>query len=137
MNNLLAQAAKDFKKKYKMLPVATNIAMLRGIIKLLGLDFQVQGPLSKDEIRKILINISQEFILKINSIEELKKLLQNYPFEIENIDITLFIIDSNGKGLDAPHIGIAGIKKGRLNYWSFIRKDNIPKIEEESIESYK
>ncbi|PJD93785.1 MAG: hypothetical protein CK425_12410 [Parachlamydia sp.] len=135
VNDLLYRIAHSFEKKYKVNTIATNVAMPRGIVKLLGLDFQVRGPLSKEEIRKILIALSQDFLVSVNSDEAIKPYLENYPFEIKNIEITLFFMDSRNIRLNDPYLGIAGISRGKLDYQILITTD-IPSIKSEFDESY-
>jgi len=135
VNNILYEIAYSFKKKYKLYPIATIVAMPGGIVKELGLDFQIIGPLSKDEIRRILINLAQEFLVFVNSDEAVRPYLENYPFEIKNIEITLFLKDSKGREIEDPHIGIAGISRGRLDYEILVITD-IPKVISRVEESY-
>ena len=114
MNNFLNKLSFLIENKYKIHAIGTAISMPGGFVQELGLDFQIYGPLSRKEIRKILIDLANEFLLFINS-EEIKSYLENYPFNIKNVDITLFLIDSNGIGLDDPYIGIAEISEGKRN----------------------
>lgn len=136
VNDLLYQIECNFKKKYRIKTIATNVSMPGGVVQLLGLDFQIYGPLSKEEIRKILINMAQDFILYINSCEKIKPYLKKFPFGIENIDITLLFIDSNGFDLDYPYISIAEISHGKIVYKSLIKINNIPSIKSKFEESY-
>jgi len=136
VNTLLDRIAHSFEKKYKINPMATNVAMPGGIVKLLGLDFQMRGPLSKEEIRKILITLGEDFLVFVNSDENIKPYLKNYPFRIENIEITLFFLDLKRMELLDPYIGIAEISGGPLNYKILTRTDSILSIKSASEESY-
>lgn len=135
VNNLLDKIAVSLRKEYKMKPVATNVAMPGGVVKLLGLDFQIIGPLSRDEIRKVLIESAQDFLACVNSDEAVRPYLENYPFEIKNIEIILFVIGSKGIRLDDPYIGIAGMSYGKLFYETLITTD-IPTTKSEFKETY-
>lgn len=116
VNKLLGQVAKDFKKRYKMQPIGTNIAMPRGSVKLLGLHFEIRHPLTKEEIRQILIKRGEEFLMIINSNEEIRPYIKRYPFEIEDINIAIFITDENRREIYDPGIGTAQISRGKLTY---------------------
>jgi hypothetical protein len=135
VNGLLCRIEHSLEKKYKMKTIGTNVAMPGGVVKLLGLDFHIRGPLSREEIRKILIESAQDFLTMVNSDEAVRSYLENYPFKIENVHITLFCIDSRGFKLDDPYIGIAGIARGELDYKILITTD-IPSIKSEFEESY-
>ena len=93
VDHLLGKIARVLEKKYHVDPFGTSIAMPGGVVKKLGLDFQIIGPLSREEARKILIEISQKFLLFVNDDEAVRPFLVNYPFEIKNIDIGLFFVN--------------------------------------------
>jgi len=93
VNKLLSQMSDQLSKKYKLHPIATVVAMPSGVIKQLGLEFQVYGPLSKEEIRKILINSSQELLSAVNDDLKIRPNLECYPFTLKRIEICLFVID--------------------------------------------
>lgn len=135
VHNLFDRAAKDFKKKYKMLPVGTNVAMPRGNIKLLGLDFQFYHPLNKETIRQILINCAQEFLTMINSDEEIRPYLKKYPFEMEDINIILFMKDENREEVYDPGISTAQISHNKLTYYT-VSEENTLRYKSRISESY-
>jgi hypothetical protein len=135
VNSLMGKIARSFKQKYNMRACGLAVAMPRGVVKELGLDFRIYGPLSRDEIRKVLVRSVQEFLLLVNSDEAVKPYLENYPFTFKNVDISLFLNGFNGNGLDDPHIGIAGISKGKLDYEILITTD-IPTTKSRFVETY-
>lgn len=135
VNKLLSEIAITCEKKYKIKTVGTNVSMPGGDVRLLGLDFQVRGPLSKEEIRKILLDLAHDFLEVVNSDEWVKPYLTNYPFEIKNIEIALFINDSKGQRLDDPYIGIAQIFCNCFEYLTLITTD-ISSIQSKFKETY-
>lgn len=135
VNTVLGQTKAILKKRYKIDPVATNVAMPGGIIKLLGLDFQIVGPLNKERIREILIDCTQELLNKVNTNPQIKPYLEQYPFTIKNIEINLFIVDSTRREINHPEIGIARISEGQLNYLTLMYT-GIPQKINDSSESY-
>lgn len=68
--------------------------------------------------------------------------LKNHLLTIKDIGITLFLIDSSGRDLDDPNIGIAKISKGELEYdilitvYDDVIKLDIPKFKSIFKESY-
>ena len=136
VNNLLHQIEISLTKKYKIKAIATDVSMPGGDVRLLGLDFAIRGPLSKEQIRKILIDLVQEFLANVNSDETVRPYLIHYPFKIENINITLFLKDAKGYGIDDPSIGIAEISRGILAYETIFRTDGMPSIKTAAEESY-
>lgn len=135
VNQLLSKISSSLEMKYDLKTIGTIVSMPGGNVKELGLDFQIRGPLSQNEIRKILIRISQDFIAFVNADINIRKYLAYHPFDIKNINITLFVTDSNGKRVDAPYIGIAGISTGILDYKILVTTD-IPTVQSAFEESY-
>lgn len=142
VNELLDLVAKDLEKKYKMQLSGTSVAMPGGIVKKFCLAFHIKGPLSKDDIRKILVHSAQDFLSDINSNKKIKPYLIHFPFEMNNVEITLFLNDSQGSGLNNPHVGIAEISNAILQYKYLIEtydeslKINLPEIIKKEKESY-
>ena len=62
VNKLIGQVSKTLEKKYHMLPIGVNVGMPGGVVKLLGVHFQIVGPLPKEKLRKILLDASEEFL---------------------------------------------------------------------------
>ncbi len=135
VNRLLHQISVLFDKKYKLQTCATIVSMPGGEVRLLGFHSHIKGPLSREHIRKILINSAQDFLDFVNSNDSIKPYLKNYPFEIKNIEIIIIITNSKGIGLDDPYIGIAEIFREKIVYQNLITTD-IPSIKSEFEESY-
>ncbi|MGK5595557.1 MAG: hypothetical protein ACSNEK_09425, partial [Parachlamydiaceae bacterium] len=53
VDKTLAKGAKIIKKKYGLRPAGLGASMPGGPIRKLNLAFQVKGPLSKDELRRL------------------------------------------------------------------------------------
>jgi len=133
---ILEKSAIFLEKKYKMHPMGTNVAMPSGIVNLLGLHFQTQRTLTKEEARKILVDSAQYLLNSINNNQEIRPYLKVYPFTLDNVDITIFINNSAGYPVEDSGIGIASIRDGKLEYNILSTVDNIPVFKNTSIESY-
>ncbi len=142
VNAVMARNSKALAKKYHMRPFGISVAMPGGDIQFLELEFQICGPLSKDEIRKILIDAVHDFLADINSDSELCSYLKNHSLTIKDIGITLFLIDASGRDLDDPNLGIVGISRGELEYDTLVStydselKLDIPSFKSKEHESY-
>jgi hypothetical protein len=142
VNEIMARNSKAIAEKYHMRPFAVSVAMPEGDIQYLELKFQIYGPLPKEKIRKILINAAHDFLSDINSDSNLCFYLRNHSLTIKDIGITLFLIDSSGRGLRDPNISIAKILKGELEYDILVDiydnelKRNIPQFKSKSSETY-
>jgi hypothetical protein len=142
VNKIIVCNSKAIAEKYHMRPFAVSVAMPGGDIQYLELKFQIYGPLSKEQIRKVLINAAHDFLSDINSDSDLCIYLKNHSLTIQDIGITLFLIDSSGRGLRDPNISIAAITKGELEYDILVDnydeelKRNIPSYKSKYRESY-
>lgn len=142
VNAVMARNSTSIAEKYHMRPIAITVAMPGGDIRYLELEFQIVGPLSKEQIRKILIDSAHDFLSDINADSNLCIYLKNHSLTIKDIGITLFLIDSLGRGLRDPNISIAEISKGKLEYDVLVDvydeelKRNIPQFKSKSRETY-
>lgn len=134
VNNFMSQSAGKLAKKYSIKPSGMTVGMPSCIVKLLGLEFDIIGPLSIDEIRTLLITLSDDFLYEINEDPNIRPYLESYPFTKDKINIVLFFKDKNLVRLVHPHVRIASIKKRRLEYLTF-NSISVPGLESEYVES--
>lgn len=77
----------------------------------LGLNFDVKGPLSKDELRYLLIDCIHIYLYFINQDQEIRPYLKNYPFTPENLELIIYI-----HGVNKEDISVASTYIGKLFY---------------------
>lgn len=129
-----ANMAKKLSKRHKMRVIGMT-GGLADCVNILGLSFQIQGPLAKEQLREILIDCVEEFLAIINSNERLRPNLKNYPFSPKEIEITLFVIGRNEEDIFDPFIGVAYTTGGKLVY-NTVDKDDTFSYKSEAEESY-
>ncbi|CDR34241.1 hypothetical protein [Criblamydia sequanensis] len=83
-------------------------------VKKLSMEFQHKGILNKNELRKLLIELTDLFLEEINNNEEIRPYLENYPFTPKNIDITIYIRDSQNQRVFYPNLCVASSLYGKL-----------------------
>jgi hypothetical protein len=54
---------------------------------MLGLSFVIYRPIEKDETRQLIVKTAEIFLEKINSSQDLRPFLRDYPFTTKNIQI--------------------------------------------------
>ena len=102
-------------KRYNMRTIGT-IGGMADRVNMLGLSFQIHGPLSKDKLRRILIDCIEEFLTPINANEKLRPFLKTYPYTVEGLIIEIFVVDDTGKKVYDPNIMLAETFQGELKY---------------------
>lgn len=109
-------------KRYKMQVVGITGGMA-DCVNVLGLSFQINGPIPKNVLREMLVDCVEEFLVPINADEKLRPFLKNYPFTAKEIDIAIFIKDKNGNRLYDPEISVASAHYGKV-YFNTVDKNN-------------
>jgi hypothetical protein len=89
---------------------------LADCVNILSLSFQIIGPKEKEELREILVDSVETFLLFLNSNEELRPHLSHYPFTSQGIQIELFIMDPSNRPVKDPNISIASTHGQSLIY---------------------
>lgn len=102
-------------KKYGLDSIGEGASMPGGIIKKFNLSFQSDRILSKDELRKYLLEITMEMIKKVNSNVEVRPFLIEYPFNEKHFQIAIYVTN---KGYDVydPLIEVGEIAMGILTF---------------------
>lgn len=140
--NVLAQGAQSILKKnsYKLRYIGGGGSAFGGPITFFAISFMVDGPLSKEQLRKILIEGAKDFLEVINTDKKAQKLLFKRPFTLEDIEIVIFNHDKDGRDLSAPMISIAEISRGELlfsarsNAKPFLLSDEYKESYQEALE---
>ena len=132
--NIRADLAKKLSKKHHMTVVGITGGLAR-CVNVLGLRFDIQGPLTKEQIRNILIDCVEEFLTTINLNEKLRPHLKQFPFTAKEIDIGLFIVDNHKHEIFDPCIGTATAVAGKLRYYS-VSKDDLFTLKQVAEEDY-
>jgi hypothetical protein len=135
VNELLAKAAKQLAKKHGMRVSGEGAGMPSRVINLLILSFRINGSLTQDEARKLLVECVEEFLQIANSDEKIRPYMKNFPFTSENIDLAIFIYDKNGKDVFHPNLEVVALEYGKLVYRT-IDKENRFTYKSKFSESY-
>lgn len=135
VNSLLAKAAKTIKDKYNIQPSGVGVAMPGGPIQEVTLCFDTKHPYTKEQLRELLIKSSEDLLHQVNENKEIQEFLKEKPFTIKNIEIIIYNHDEKGLSLTDPHVSVANISQGRLNYSTIDPEDSF-KYKNEYEESY-
>ncbi len=113
--DLRADMAKKLSKRHKMRVIGIS-GGLADCVNVLGLRFEMTGPVTKERLREILVNCVEEFLAAINANERLRPFLKNFPFTSKEIEIIIFVSDKKGYEIFDPDIGVASAVNGKISY---------------------
>ena len=112
---LTSDVAVKLKQRHNMVVVGVT-AGLADAVNILGLEFQIRGPLSKEKLRSILVDCVEEFLISVNTNEQLRPFLKNYPFTEKEVEIVLYVLDATGRNVYHPEILVAVASHGIIWY---------------------
>jgi hypothetical protein len=116
VNQILYETSSSINKKYKINTVGTSASMPGRDVRQLGLEFETRQRLTKEQLRKLLIQFGEELLHNINSNEDIQPYLTKRPFTLENVEIIIYNHDQQGYWLYDPEIGIGHLYKGKIEY---------------------
>ena len=115
-NQILAKVGNELIEKYSLSLNGFGGSIHDGI-RSMSLMFSIQKPLSKSEARKLLIECMLHLLDRVNSDEEIRPYLEEYPFPYKGADITIFIKNFSGKALYYPEIhSVSAYDNGRIYF---------------------
>jgi hypothetical protein len=114
-HEIRADVAAKLTERYNMGIIGISGGMIDKV-NVIGLSFQILGPLSKEKLREILVDCVEEFLTSINEDEEIRPFLKNFPFTEQEIVINIFIVDKAGRNVYDPDIMVATANKGKMTY---------------------
>jgi hypothetical protein len=126
--------ARKLAKRYDMSLFGLGGGMADSV-NIICLSFQIRKPLTKEELRYILIDCVEEILAAFNANEEIRPYLLNYPFLPKNVEMVIFITDPTGRDLYDPTIAVASATNGKVNYFTN-DPDNEFRYKSEFTESY-
>lgn len=103
-------------------------------VEMIRLSFVVRQKLNRDEARKYILPLADRFIAILNADKQLQPYMSRFPFNYDNIELTLYFEDKEGQPVYQPNIHMLALKRGQLKYGTLDEKDPYP-IEEAVYES--
>ncbi|MBS4168086.1 hypothetical protein [Parachlamydia sp. AcF125] len=133
----LSKVGWKIEKKHKLVVRGSGSGSSPGgsYINNFALSFNAYGPLSHEQLRKLLIECANELVREIDLEKKLEPFLIKKPYPIENVQIIIFNSDTNGMEVNDPFIAVAQISKGILTFRT-IDPENKFKFKNEFKETY-
>ena len=107
-NKITARVAKTLSKRHQMDLIGEGGGMM-GSVYMIGLSFQIRHPLNRNEARARIVDCTEELLVAINSNEEIRPFLKNYPFTTDNVRLAIFSVGLKGEKLYDPHIAVVSV----------------------------
>lgn len=124
----------DRLEKKHHIRIVGDYAALFDKINELGFRFQAVGPLTKDQLREILVDCVEDLVRTVNEKEGISQYLGVDPFTYKQVNIAIFLSDAQGRWLYYPYIEIASAGHGQLCFLT--KEDGVPGYKTEETEDY-
>ncbi len=134
LNKVIDKSIAKIEKKYRINCCGTGLSMPGGPIRSIGFSFQVKGPLSKSEIRRMIVGCANELIDQAHYYA-LDEFLYQPPFGSGQVQINLFLASRTGE-IDHPDIAVAGLVEGVITYKTFDHTETRTRKVEYTNETY-
>jgi len=115
VDNIMSRASKRLVKKHSMRLIGIHEGMM-GCVKMMGFRFQVYRPLSKDEARAMVVDSIQDFLADINQDEKIRQYLEVYPFDLNHVDMMIFIDTPDYGTYYYPNLCVVTASRGNIRY---------------------
>ena len=115
-----ANVGKKLSKKHQMDLIGVGGGMM-GSVYMIGLHFQVHHPLDQNEARERLVDCVDELLTAVNSNEEIRPFLKNYPFTTKNVQVSIISVSPDGRTVFDPFITVVAIHES--DYITFRTKE--------------
>jgi hypothetical protein len=105
-------------KKYQMIQSGNGLGAMNKV-ELMSILFDRYGaPLNEKEARSLVIHCVEDFLEAVNSDEQLKPLLKDYPFTAKNLKLTIFSFDKDQVIHYFPNIAVVSNSKGKIGFFT-------------------
>ena len=107
-NEISAKVAKTLIKRHQMDWVGEGGGMM-GSVYMISMSFQIHHLMDRVESRERIVDCVEELLAAINSSEEIRPFLKNYPFTTKNIRVAIFTEFPNGQEVFHPNICVVSV----------------------------
>ncbi len=102
-DKISVRTIKILSKRHDMYLVGTGGGFIDHV-NLLSLSFDVCRPLALEDARELIIDSVEEFLFQINSNEEIRPYLKNYPFTSADVKVSIFSYSQKHESIYDPYI---------------------------------
>lgn len=106
VNNITSSYNKTLKKKHGLRVIGSGGGMMYDVEEI-GLHYVSDKRLNIQETRILFTDIVEGLLEKINADKKLRPFLHNYPFTIENLDISISFADASAQWISENFVALA------------------------------
>lgn len=132
-DKITAEIAKKLKKDKSLQLIGTGGAMMHDI-QMMMMAFDFYQITDVETARELLVYSVEEYLSAINSSEEIRPYLHNYPFTAENIEIDIYFRKPDRYNVPFGEISVASARRGKLIY--FTESSNMSPLHRKYEETY-
>ena len=122
-------------KEQKGLSLAGTGGQMMDDIQMMMMGFNFYKVVDIETTRRLLVDSVQEYLSAINSNEEIRSHLHNYPFTAQNVEIVIYFYNPDGSKVPPGKITIAAANQGKVVYYiDDPEKHTIRSLHEETYE---
>ncbi len=137
--------SKDVYRTHRLELIGIGGAMMYNIEKMnLVFDSYRNQRLNIDQARRLLITISQGFIERINSNNDIRSYLKKYPTDHHNLYLAISFCDENENEVPKEYVSYVYLSEGKIHYCffdsekdEFIKEKDFKESYEEALERVK
>ncbi|MCP5505504.1 MAG: hypothetical protein H7A38_01300 [Chlamydiales bacterium] len=133
VNKISRKIADDLSKKFQIDFCGMGGGMNKNI-KNVSLSFNCRRLLTIQEAREILLGCADQYLEELNASMELRPYFNSHPITARELELTLFISNSDGSDPDSLELCSASIVFGDLYYKKWKSKYSLETILKESFE---
>ena len=128
---LIQDYSKDMQKNKNLTLIATGGGQ-QG--RLFVLRYRTQQNFNLEQARELLVDICEVFLKRVNSDQNLRPYMLEYPYNGTNIDIAIFFVNSNNCWAMPPYIALAANFQGKVCYCTSNIKEKLVDFHKETYE---
>jgi hypothetical protein len=118
VNEIDYYIGKDLAKNKQLYLIGTGGRAMLGIERN-SLDFSYyrDEELKIEEARKDIVEVVSKYLQEINQKKELRPFLRNYPFTLENVEITFFVMTEKAGNVPDGALHVIKAMNGKISYY--------------------
>src|SRR3990167_7317944 len=109
------QTAKEVKKELGLVAIGTGGALMYDV-KMSAMSFQYYHEIDIEKGRELIVKVIEKYLKNINENKPIRPYLHQYPFEVDSIEIRMFISKPDGRDIPDGQLEYISCLHGIIEY---------------------